>query len=865
MRPPAARGVALALLALLCASAAHATAATTASFPRLEGGAGRAREWRRFASVRSSFRESVSDDDDGLTIDDLQGSEPEKRRGAASPGASPETVGDGDVDTATPPYNPAWPSPATVAFAARAGKVGSLSLASSLPPEYDAAVGGRGVAPKAAAAKQTVFAAARHRAEKEEAEKRKGPAPEDILAAEIERPRPRKETILTAGYRLAEANAHGAKPDDVPVVAPLALGPAPAAFASAAAASRAASTSAAKPFSLAFAAGAAVDQPTRRFRPPDQALCVGNGVVLTANNLVIRTFDASTGTPLQGPVAAPDFLGLTGNFSDPVCIFDEPDTGRFFYSIFRFAEGSPGKYSHWVVAVSKTGNPADGFHGPYVFRNDGLDKESKPLPGLEDCAGGGPTRDGLRTVSPGCLGDYPSVGLDTHALVATFNLFVTEPGEKYAGVLAMTISKKDLLKGDKAEPAYATYSNWNAELAYTVQPAQTQAGTKHDAGRGGTVHLISTGPVTQNEPNVPTLAAWAITNTSAMAAPDFPRGGSPVVSKVALVETPAYRDPGAFKAERLAMPQPSPGVPLDTGDARTLQHVASGGVNWVATQTAMHVGAATSPLVVGVAYWALVPGWAPDGAYAPRLAAAGYAGLSGGRHLARPAITATRGGRAFIAAFMTGPDVAPSPVFVEADLVDGPKIGHVPAISPSSLGPGTPDKKWKGTNGLGTLRAGDYSAACLDAAGAPWLATMWAGGVPSADCVAKFGESKCPTWSSFVGKASLDPPADTRSAAERVAASPFRAAGTAGPAVPGARAGEWAAKAAVARAAAVAAAAPAPGGPYDYDPDDVPEAAVAPEGGPDDGGAARAAARARAERAAQRAAAVAAAAPAASK
>ena len=32
----------------------------------------------------------------------------------------------------------------------------------------------------------------------------------------------------------------------------------------------------------AGAANAAVDQPSRRFRPPDQSLCVGNGVVITA-------------------------------------------------------------------------------------------------------------------------------------------------------------------------------------------------------------------------------------------------------------------------------------------------------------------------------------------------------------------------------------------------------------------------------------------------------------------------------------------------------------------------------------------------------------------------------------------------------
>ena len=532
---------------------------------------------------------------------------------------------------------------------------------------------------------------------------------------------------------------------------------------------------------------------------------------------------------------------MDGNFSDPVCVYDEPDTKRFFFSIFRFAEGSPGKYSNFIVAVSKTSNPADGFHGPYVFRNDGLDKDSKPLPGLEDCAGGGPTRDAKGTVAPGCLGDYPAVGLDSHALVATFNLFVTEPPEKYAGVLGMAVSKKDLLEGKMAEPRYVTYSNWNAELAYTVQPTQTQPGTPHEASRGGTLYLASTGPVTQNEPNVPTLAVWALTNTSLLIAPDFPKSGTPTLSRVALVETPAYRDPGAFKAERLAMAQPLPGVPLDTGDARTLQHVLSGGVTWVAAQTAMHVSRAEAPISVGVAYWGLLPGWSsPDAnaTFTPRLVAAGYAGLSGGRSLARPAITATKDGTAWIAAFATGPDLPPSPVFVEIDMVDGPKRAHMPARAPTPLLPSIPDKKWKGSNGAGTLRAGDYSAACLDDKGAVWLATAWAGGVPSASCVDNFGIAKCPSWSSFVGRASVVAPSPGASTAAVKAAGIKGPTpkGSAGPAVPGARAGEWAAKAAKAREAELAAAAQSPAAAivFDYDPDDEWEGAVGPQGAPRD-------------------------------
>ena len=217
------------------------------------------------------------------------------------------------------------------------------------------------------------------------------------MAAENERPRPRRETMLTAGLLgVAKANAYGAKPDDIPVVSPTPLvvaewkrnaqGVPPPKDGKEASRVVIDKGSSSPPFELTFAANAAVDQRTRRFRPPDQSLSVGNGIVITGNNLVLRTWDAETGAPLQGPIAQPDFFGLDGNFSDPVCIFDSQDSKRFFVGVFRFGEGAT-KYSQFILSVSKTSNPADGFSGPYVFRNDGLDREGKPLQGLDDCGG----------------------------------------------------------------------------------------------------------------------------------------------------------------------------------------------------------------------------------------------------------------------------------------------------------------------------------------------------------------------------------------------------------------------------------------------------------------------------------------------
>ena len=195
-----------------------------------------------------------------------------------------------------------------------------------------------------------------------------------------------------------------------------------------------------------------------------------------------------------------------------------------------------------------------------------------------------------------------------------------------------------------------------------MQPTQTQPGTAHEGSRGGTIYLASTAPVVQSEPNVPALAAWAATQTSLLSEEDFPKStkkksdaaesvvaseketttstsdfsfaaaaaaaasssssssspspptvdpfpGIPRISNAAIVPTPAYRDPGGFKKQKLAVQQPSPGWGLDGGDARTLQHVLSGGLAWTSAQTVMRVGGPQAPLSIGPVYFALLPEW----------------------------------------------------------------------------------------------------------------------------------------------------------------------------------------------------------------------------------------------------------------
>jgi len=517
------------------------------------------------------------------------------------------------------------------------------------------------------------------------------------------------------------ANIYGARPNDVPVVSPTPIDLSVAVRArTPIEASRLVLNDTEDARVWGFAAVSSADQPLRRYRPPDQGLCSGNGIVIAGNNLVFRAFNATDGSVLQGPIAPQDFYGMggkaeekegrrfsfffsflffsflffsflffsflffsflffsflffsflrrekkthlfsffkhfffefqtlslslfpfpslslslsPGDMSDPVCVYDGADSKRFYLGMFQWGSGNRGKYSRFMVAVSRSSDPVrDGWDGPFLVRNDGLDQRGKSLPGLEACGRSG-----------GCMGDYPTMGMDKHSLWAGFNLF----GSGYNGVLVLAISKTSMLEGKKKEPAAVAYSGWPGDLAFTVHPTTTQTGSQSSPGptptSGGAMFLLSTGPATQNDPSRNEVAIWAATDTAALSADDFPSKNPngelrlPKISAPANVPVPAYRDTASFRGSRLGLDQPYPGIPLDGGDTRTAQAVFSGGLIWCAAQTAMHISKPDSPLVIGVVYWAFEPLWTPVDAsdaslgysFVPKLAATGYVGKNGG-------------------------------------------------------------------------------------------------------------------------------------------------------------------------------------------------------------------------------------------
>jgi hypothetical protein len=136
------------------------------------------------------------------------------------------------------------------------------------------------------------------------------------------------------------ANAFGARPNDVPVVVPTPL--------DLSAAARPKTPIEASRLVLndssadvwGFAAVSSADQPLRRYRPPDQGLCSGNGIVIAGNNLVYRAFNATDGAVLQGPIAPQDFYGVGGErWTWCFDVF----SGLLFFSRVFFLFGRGGK------------------------------------------------------------------------------------------------------------------------------------------------------------------------------------------------------------------------------------------------------------------------------------------------------------------------------------------------------------------------------------------------------------------------------------------------------------------------------------------------------------------------------------------
>jgi len=446
--------------------------------------------------------------------------------------------------------------------------------------------------------------------------------------------------------------------------------------------------------------------------PPDQGLCAGNGFVMESVNDVLAVYDSS-GNKLVGPVDLNTFYGYpaainrsTGAFgpeiTDPSCYYDAA-TRRWFQVVLTLdrigTTSSLAGTNHLDIAVSQTADPTGAWN---IYR---LPVQNNGTQGTPDhgCAGGF------------CLGDYPHIGADAHAIFLTTNEFeLFGPGFK--GAQIYDISKQALASG-AASPNVVLFNGGDPSIpapAFTVWPAISSGGQYVDT-LGGTEYLLSSDAVFFDSGTSNRIWLWSVSNTQAIdtAPTALVLGVSPIaVQSYAVPSSLARQKPGSAPLRDcfaltgcaptyLGFPNivyPTP-RPMAVNDSRMQQVSYANGKLWGTLDT--DVLLADGSHGSGINYFVVSP--TSGGVFANGTLALPDANLTYG------AAAVTQSGRGVIAFTVVGPNDHPSAGYASLDAKLGAGDVHV---AKSGAGP------WDGFTGIPFFgsdpRWGDYGAAAAD-------------------------------------------------------------------------------------------------------------------------------------------------------
>jgi hypothetical protein len=450
--------------------------------------------------------------------------------------------------------------------------------------------------------------------------------------------------------------------------------------------------------------------------PPDQALCVGNGVVLESVNLAVRAF-STTGAPLTATQSLNTFFGLSpavirsnppvfGTFvSDPKCYFDA-GLGRWFLTVLGIDRNPSGGAftgkTEIYLAVSKTGSPVTG--GWTIYKLDTTDDGTNGTPSHSGCP---------------CLGDQPLIGADATGFYISTNEFpLFTNGFNGAEIYAM--SKAALAAGTLPTVVHFHEPTLAEGFAYSVQPATTPPGGTYATGNGGTEYFLSA--LDFNGTLDDRIAVWAMTNTSSLTKKN------PTVSLTnAVIDSQVYGQP----PDAQQRPGATPLGDLVNGkleflagnDDRMNQTVWAAGVLWGAVNTV--VKTPNGPTRVGIAWFAVTPSVDGSGQVGGTVARQGYVSVNQ-ESVMYPSIGVNAAGGAVMTFTLVGPDFYPSAAYTV--------IGAAGAGDVHILGAGAgPEDGFTGYTAFGgtrTARWGDYSAAVAAADGSIWTAVEFIPGTP---------------------------------------------------------------------------------------------------------------------------------------
>jgi len=457
--------------------------------------------------------------------------------------------------------------------------------------------------------------------------------------------------------------------------------------------------------------------------PPDQGLCAGNGFVMESVNDVLAIYD-SAGNKLVGPVALNTFYNYpaainrsTGAYgpsiTDPSCYYDA-DTQRWFQIVLTLdrvgTTSALAGTNHLDIAVSQTANPTGAWN---IYQ---LPVQNNGTQGTPDhgCAGGF------------CLGDYPHIGADAHAIFLTTNEFAVFGGGFY-GAQIYAISKQALASG-AASPNVVLFNGGDPSIpapAFTVWPAISSGG-QYAGAHGGTEYLLSSDAVFNASGTSTTLWLWSVSNTQAIDA--MPTALSLNVSALAVQQygvpsSLAHQKPGSTPLRDcfavtgcaptyLGYPNIVYPAPRDlaVNDSRMQQVSYANGKLWGTLDTDVLLGDGSHGS--GVNYFVINPN--SGGLFANGTLSLPDANLTYG------AAAVTQSGRGVITFTVVGPNDYPSAGYAGLDAKMGAGSVHIAA---AGAGP------WDGFTGIpylggGRPRWGDYGAASADG-NTIWIASEY--------------------------------------------------------------------------------------------------------------------------------------------
>jgi hypothetical protein len=443
--------------------------------------------------------------------------------------------------------------------------------------------------------------------------------------------------------------------------------------------------------------------------PPDQALAVGNGLILEGVNSALNVYDTEGIQQLVRPLALSQFFGLpaginrnTGVFGvfpgDPVALFD-PETQRWFVAAWaqlNSSAGIPLQQSRLYLAVSQTADPA-GDYFIYVLNTTGAFN---------------PDRAGPR------IPDFPHFAVDHYGLYISINEFKINPDGTFGDFIdaaILAISKKALINGGGGTfpPVVRFPLPFSSGFEFTVFPAYTPPGCGPLLANNGTQFFVSSHFVSTSENS---LAIWALTNTRSLdsTTPDLDLTAVVVNTQAFHFPTQAAVQKSGFHPLGASLGEPV--ERLDPGDFRVISATYSCGRLWATLGSEM-LGA--NGRRTAAEYFAFTPHINLP-FFTATLVTQGIVSKSGA-NLLYPALVVNAQQKGGIVFTLVGPNDYPSAAFAP---VNNTTVGPI-QIARAGNEPEDGFTGYSEFGGNGVARWGDYSGGAIDTDGVTYMATEY--------------------------------------------------------------------------------------------------------------------------------------------